>query len=146
MPKINFKEDQVLESFIHQMVVDKGLVEEDRNQNGKIQHELMMQLDEAIERAMIRALTDVQLVELNAKLDAGMSDDEMERFFVNSGMDAKAVAGKAMAEFRREYLGETNNMTSTKEARTEGPVQGTTSEMPGASDVEGQAAVMGENR
>ena len=37
MPKINFQEEQIFEAFIHKMIVDKGLAETDRQQNGKIQ-------------------------------------------------------------------------------------------------------------
>lgn len=144
MPKINFNEDQVLESFVHQMVVDKGLAEEDRNQNGKIQHELMEQLNEAIEKAMIAALPDAQLIELNRLLEAGASDEEVMKVFETAGVDFELAAGKAMAEFRQKYVGE-GKTTMAEQSPAGRPLQGESSEVPGKSDVEG-IAQNGEER
>lgn len=152
MPKINFEEDQLLEHFVHQMIVDKGLAEEDRKQNGKIQHELMEALDEAIEKAMIAALPDAELRELNALLDRDDSDEEIDALFAGAGVNFEVIAGRTMVAFREAYLGKkestmtdtVNNSVATQTPVGE-PVQGTASEVAGESDVEG-AAHAGEER
>lgn len=145
MPKINFQEEQVFEAFIHKMIVDKGLAETDRQQNGKIQRELSMQLDEAIQKAVINALSDEQLQKLSGMLDNDIGDAELESFFDNSGIDYRETVGRAMREFREDYLGintttnEPNNLNNTGQMPNGMPMQGTVSEVPGASNVEGVA-------
>lgn len=147
MPKINFDEEQVFANFVRQMVVDKGLLEEDRKQNGKIQHKLAEALDAAIEKAMIAALPDAKLEELSQLLDAGADDEKIEALFAGAGVNFELVAGRTMAAFREAYLGEGNDSTMTNtvnnsaaaQAPAGEPTQGTTSEVPGASDVEGVA-------
>lgn len=146
MPKINFDEEQVFANFVRQMVVDKGLLEEDRKQNGKIQHELAEALDAAIEKTMIAALPDAKLEELSQLLDAGADDEEIEALFAGAGVNFELVAGRTMAAFRKAYLGEedstmtnTVNNSAAAQAPAGEPTQGTTSEVPGASDVEGVA-------
>ncbi len=148
MPKINFEEDQLLEHFVHQMIVDKGLVEEDRKQNGKIQHGLMEALDEAIEKAMIAALPDAKLRELNELLDRDASDEEIGALFDGAGVNFEIIAGRTMVAFREAYLGKkdstmtnTVNNNAATQAPAGQPVQGTTSEVRGESDVEGVAHV-----
>lgn len=152
MPKINFSEEQVLENFVRQMVTDKGLLEEDRNQNGKIQHELLGALDAAIEKAMIAALPDAKLMELNQLLDAGADDAQIETVFAGAGVNYEVVAGRTMAAFREAYLSkgdstmaDTANNSAAVQMPDGRPVQGATSEVPGSSDVEG-VAQNGEER
>lgn len=148
MPNINSEQEQVLEAFVRQMVADKGLLEEDQKQNGKIQQELMAQLDEVMDRSLIDALPEEKLAELDQMLDAGATDDEITNFFDTAGVDFEAAMRGAMEEFRKQYLEEntsTNNdevsNISNNAVKTPAgmPVQGTTSEVPGESDVEGVA-------
>lgn len=105
MPKINFKETQALEELANEMLVEKGLLEQDRAQHGKLRHELVQQLNETIERAVIGALSDVQLVEFDRMLDADVDDQEIEDFFDRSGVDFEKAANEALMKYRAEYLG-----------------------------------------
>lgn len=144
MPNINSEQEQVLEAYVRQMVADKGLLEEDKKQNGKIQQELRAQLNEVMDRSLIDALPEDKLVELDKMLDAGATDDEITNFFDTTGVDFEAAMKAAMEKFRNQYLGEssTNNDKATNNTvRTPSgmPVQGTKSEVPGESDVEGVA-------
>ncbi len=147
MPNINSEQEQVMEAFVHQMVADKGLLEEDQKQNGKIQQELRVQLDEVMDRSLIDALPEEKLVELDKMLDAGATDDEIENFFDTAGVDFEAAMRGAMEEFRRQYLegnnstnnDEVSNINNTVETPAGMPVQGAKSEVPGESDVEGVA-------
>lgn len=147
MPNINSEQEQVMEAFVHQMVADKGLLEEDQKQNGKIQQELRTQLDEVMDRSLIDALPEEKLVELDKMLDAGATDDEIENFFDTAGVDFEAAMRGAMEEFRRQYLegnnstnnDEVSNINNTIETPAGMPVQGAKSEVPGESDVEGVA-------
>lgn len=104
MPKINFGQEQTLEAFVYQMVIDKGLLEEDKKQNGKIQHELRVRLDETIQMAIIDALPEPRLKELDQALNSGATDRQIEQFFQNAGVNYTKVAADAMAKFRQNYL------------------------------------------
>lgn len=147
MPNINSEQEQVMEAFVHQMVADKGLLEEDQKQNGKIQQELRTQLDEVMDRSLIDALPEEKLAELDKMLDAGATDDEIENFFDTAGVDFEAAMRGTMEEFRRQYLegnnstnnDEVSNINNTVETPAGMPVQGAKSEVPGESDVEGVA-------
>lgn len=100
---------------------------------------------------MVEALPDAQLIELNEKLDRDAGDAEIEQVFAGAGIDYSAVMMKTLKEFRAKYLGLTQNvvleakavqsgMVSEASAEVAGqPLQGTTSQVQGQSDVEGMA-------
>ena len=107
MPNIKITQDQVIAVYLERMLKDKGEWAEDAQEQKRQIERLRQKLDERVEREMIRALSDDQLDELDRRLDDGMTDDEMEEFLENTGVDFGAAARKAMVEFRAEYLGET---------------------------------------
>ena len=107
MPNIKITQDQVIAVYLERMLKDKGEWAEDAQEQKRQMERLRQKLDERVEREMIRALSDDQLDELERRLDDGMTDDEMEEFLENTGVDFGAAARKAMIEFRAEYLGET---------------------------------------
>ena len=107
MPNIKITQDQVIAVYLERMLKDKGEWAEDAQEQKRQIERLRQKLDERVEREMIRALSDDQLDELDRRLDDGMTDDEMEEFLENTGVDFGAAARKAMIEFRAEYLGET---------------------------------------
>lgn len=98
MPK-----EKVLSEFVERMITDKGgeMTVEQRTQ---LAGSLREKLQEQIEQAMLRMLSDEQLVELEQMLDAGVSDDDLERFFDEAGVDFSRAAAQAMTEFRKAYM------------------------------------------
>ncbi len=116
MPKINFKETQVLEELANEMLAQKGLLEQDREQHGKLRHELVQKLNEVIEQSVIKALPDKELLKLDSLLDADAPDDEIEALFDEAGVDFGKAANDGLMKFRAEYLGE-------QAGKTEGNVE-----------------------
>lgn len=64
----------------------------------------MEQVHIRIESAMISALSDEQLVELNRMLDEGASDDEIEALFNENGVDLTGSVELALIDLRNNYL------------------------------------------
>lgn len=143
MPKINFGQEQVIEAFIYQMVVDKGLLQEDKKQNGKIQHELREQLDEAVQMALIEALPEPRLKELDQALKSGVTDEQIMQFFQNAGVNYPKVAAAAMAKFRQEYLSSQANTQDSQANMPNGQANFNVAEpQAGANTVNAQSTVL----
>ncbi len=104
MPETNLSDEKVLEIFVDNMITDKG-VQVDAAQREALRQQLVTELNGTISQAIVMALPDEKAIELDQKIDAGMPDDEVESFFMNSGIDFEAVTGAAMKHFRMAYLG-----------------------------------------
>lgn len=107
MPKIKITQDQVLDVFLERVLKDKGEWASDAQKQKKQLEQLRRKLDDRIELEMMRALTDDQLDELERRLDDGMSDDELEKFLDETGVNFGEAARKGLIGFRADYLGET---------------------------------------
>lgn len=90
---------KVINAFVNKMMADKG------TDDVALKEQLEMKLEEQIEQAMIRALPDEKLVELEGMLDREASDDEIEAFFDGAGVNFEEVAQQTMAAFRAAFLG-----------------------------------------
>lgn len=103
MPEIDFNDERALMAFVDKMITDKdaGVSAEER---ARLRGELYEKMNERIERAMIGALPDQMLIELDKSIDNGMTDEEIEEFFEGTGIGFSEVVQKAMKEFREEYL------------------------------------------
>lgn len=120
MPKINFKEAELMAIYIDRLIADKGLATANREQYGELSRQLREQFDEACQKAMISALPDAKLEELSKKLDDGMTDDEIEKFFEGAGVDFPKVVQETMIKFRADYLGKAaSEATNVSAASTE---------------------------
>lgn len=148
MPKLNIKEAEVMDLYITRLVADKGLRETDRAEHGKISHQLQLEFEEACQQALINALPDEKAIELNKKLtaDPNFTDAQIEEFFMAALPNSEQVILDTMAKFRANYLGTAKDTSMTSEQNTSNtvppvgnPVQGTVSEQPGVSNVEGMA-------
>lgn len=183
MPENKLNDEKVLQMFVDRLIADKGGDTLDAKQKETLQGELMAELDERMQQAMIRALPDAKLMELEKMLDADASDEEIESFFANAskdaGVDFDPEIRKVFETFRTDYFkdkikvsvktsvlapaastsagataapGATSATPSvaTAQAPTVAPVampmpgagqptQGTTSAVPGQSNVEGVA-------
>lgn len=183
MPENKLNDEKVLQMFVDRLIADKGGDMLDAKQKETLQGELMAELDERMQQAMIRALPDAKLMELEKMLDADASDEEIESFFANAskdaGVDFDPEIRKVFEAFRTDYFkdkikvsvktsvlapaasasagataapGATSAAPSVATAQapavapvampTPGagqPTQGTTSAVPGQSNVEGVA-------
>ncbi len=147
MPRISVNPSVALDEFVSQMMREKGAITDNEQQNTELANQLKSQLDEVIDRAIIDALPEDKLPVLDDLLNRDASDTEIENFFVNAGADFEQAVQTAMEKFRAEYLDgaasstmtNTNNNGAAATRPAGSPMQGTSSEVPGASDVEGVA-------
>lgn len=89
---------KVINVFVDKMMADKGV-----NDAG-LKEQLETKLEEQIEQAMIRALPDEKLTELEGMLDREASDEEIEAFFEGAGVDFQGAVEQTMAAFREAFL------------------------------------------
>lgn len=99
MPK-----EKVLSEFVEKMVAEKGVAGMTPEQQAQLSKSLSEKLEEQIEQAMIKMLSDEQLVQLETMLDSNVSDEALEKFFDESGVDFSQAAAQAMTEFRKAYM------------------------------------------
>lgn len=111
MPEnINWTDERILTAFVSEMIARKtpeGLSNQERD---KILRVLLGQLNEWVEHALIAALPDEKLAELNALLDDGGDDASIDLVFDKSGIDFDEVTRRALEEFRNNYLEKGDNI------------------------------------
>ena len=105
MPEnIKLSDERILQIFVNKMITEKtpqGLDEASRDKIGRV---LIEQLNQRMEYALIAALPDDRLAELNDLLDQNGDGAAIDRVFDESGVDYDEVSRRALEEFRREYL------------------------------------------
>lgn len=104
MPENKLNDEKVLAMFVDRLIADKGGDTLDAKQKETLQKELLEELDERIQQAMIRALPDAKLMELEKLLDEDAPDEEIEGFFKGADADFDPAIRKAMDEFRTDYF------------------------------------------
>lgn len=166
MPETKLNDEKVLQMFVDRLIADKGGDTLEAKQKEILQGELLEELDERMQSAMIKALPDAKLMELEGMLDAEAPDEEIENFFANAGVSFDEPLKKAMDEFRTDYfrgkiktsvklpaeapkagvqpvVSATETVAMAEAPKVEAqPVQGATSAVPGRSDVNGVADVV----
>lgn len=166
MPENKINADGVISSFLDQIIAAKG-EKLSKNERLSLRQELFAELDDKIDAAMIAALPDDKLLELNQKIDGDASEEDLDKFFADAGVDFNKVALQVALQFREDQLRGTaqtgapvatetavsaeplhdmtqntvqNNAAAAAPAGV--PLQGTTSEVPGMSNVEGIARMV----
>lgn len=106
MSKIKITQERLLAAYINRLLIDKGELATDTKTQAKQREQLKRQINDAMEMAMVQALSDDQLEEFDRRLDDGMTDAEMEEFLEGTGVDFVEATKKALIEFRAKYLNE----------------------------------------
>ncbi len=104
MPDVDISTDRVMRAYIDDMITQKGVANIDQDQRARLRQKLFKIFDERVQDAMIAALPDDKLIELDEKLNRGISDDDLGKFFDDAGVDFDEVAERALEQFRNEYL------------------------------------------
>lgn len=104
MPKIKVNPDLALEAYAAEMLQAKGVTRDDEQRWSALIEELCGQLNEVMDRAIIEAVPEEKYAELDALLDRDASDEEIERFFDNAGVDFEQAAQAALEQYRTDYL------------------------------------------
>ena len=99
--------DDNFDRFVNSLIAEKdlkGLMPEGREQ---VAAELKNLISEEVNRAILMELSDEKLDELDRRMDNGpLSEEEMQEFLRNSGVDIPKVTTKTLMYFRSFYLGE----------------------------------------
>lgn len=175
MPREDVNGGLTLEDFAAEIIVAKGMVEENRKALGRYGHEIVLRAEEVVRRATIDALSAEQAADLLQRIKDGASDEEIEEFFETADADYEGSITMALRRLRQELLAKdliaesnkaaenknrehddlggvgddgvaetTRDNSAVRSAQGAGamkPVQGTTSEVQGASDVEGKILI-----
>lgn len=107
MPEIKPTQTRIINTFVDKMMVDKDLGAMSTEEREALRKNLRQKAEEQIEQAMLAALPDKKLLELEQLVDAGASDDALDDFFANCGVDFTKAAEQAMVEFRKAFLNST---------------------------------------
>lgn len=102
MPETNSK--QIIDEYLNRLMAEKGASALGAEEQAKMRAELEQKLEEKIGRAMINALPDAKLIELEQLLDMGAADEVMEKFFAEAQADYAEATKAAVEEFSREEL------------------------------------------
>lgn len=103
----NMSEDELLDVYVSQLIFDKGLKDLNDDLLREVHKDIKERLVFQINRAMVAALPDDKLDELNKMLDEGRADAENVSQLVNdAGIDAEKITEETMKKFREVYLSE----------------------------------------
>ncbi len=70
------------------------------------QEELYALVEDRLKDVLLDALLLEQLEDLNRRSESGMSDIEVQQFFLTAGVDYKPLMEKALAEIEQELVAE----------------------------------------
>lgn len=95
-----------IDDFINELLVAKkfdGLGDGVREQ---VRLDLLSRLSDQIDRAVIDAMSDSQIDTFTEMIDRGASQQELQAYIVQSGVDIERVTLETMLRFRSLYIGE----------------------------------------
>lgn len=105
MPENKINPDMVLSRFLDEIVAVKG-AGLSKIERLSLRQDLRTEMDEKVDAAIIAALPEAKLLELNKLVESEASEDEIENFFVTAGVDFEKVALSAMLQFRKDQMGD----------------------------------------
>lgn len=100
---------ELVEVFVRQMMIEKGLDGMDEELTKKIREDLMERVVFQINRALVAALPDDKLELLEKKLEVNPQDGNLGEILEGSGVDVEAVTLEALGNFKKNYLAEREN-------------------------------------
>ena len=99
--KINLEGDEVLERFVEQLMRDKGISEENKEEKSR----LLELLDAKIDAGILGTLSDDRLRSLEEELDKEEpSGDRINAIVYGSGANFEKVVLNVMEKFKKDYL------------------------------------------
>lgn len=98
------KTDNSLEDFIVNLLKDKGLAEEDKEVFEQLKSDLMGDLEDRINAAILAAMPEEKLASFEKILDQGNAA-EIQEFCAKNVPNLKEITALEMLNFRKTYLG-----------------------------------------
>jgi len=98
--------NQAIGSFVDEIIEAKNLPgSQDEQVKQYLREDLSSRLLELIDKALIDALPDDKIADFEALLDKeGVSDEDLQKFIVDAGVDVIQVTSMTMIRFRDSYL------------------------------------------
>lgn len=102
----NYSDERMLMAYVDSMIAERGAAEGLSNEErDALRRVLFEELNDAMEKAMLMALPDEKLAELERILDENGSDEVLEEFFDGTDdIDMTPAIEAAMEKFREDYL------------------------------------------
>ena len=92
-------QEQIVAIYVEKMIADKGVEPTD-----ELRAELREKLSDEITKALILAMPDYLVNQLNEELDGGADDEKIAKAIDESGIDVETITEQAMNAFRDNYL------------------------------------------
>ncbi len=95
-----------ISKFISDIIDAKGYKTLDSDVRRQLEQDLKNRLLDQIDRAVLEALPENKIDGFNDLLDRGASQQEIQQYIANSGVDTKKITLETMLRFRSLYLGD----------------------------------------
>lgn len=95
-----------LSKFINDLIDAKGYKTLDSDVRRQLEQDLKNRLIDQIDRTVLEALPENKIDGFNDLLDRGASQQEVQQYIANSGVDTKKITLETMLCFRSLYLGD----------------------------------------
>ena len=92
-------QEQIIAIYVEKMIADKGIEPTD-----ELRKDLREQLSDEITKALILAMPDYLVNQLNDDLDGGADDEKIAKAIDESGIDVETITEQTMKAFRDDYL------------------------------------------
>lgn len=99
-------DQDVLSKFINDIIDAKNFKTLDGDVRQQLEQDLKNRLLDQIDRAVLGALPEDKIDGLNDLLDRDASQQEVQQYIANSGVDTKKITLETMLRFRSLYLGD----------------------------------------
>lgn len=98
--------EQILEVIAKSLLIEKGFTDLEPEVEQDMVKELVARETEYVNRALLAALPDDKMLELEKLADdENVSEEQLTKLVASADIDAEAITSKALEEFRDLYLG-----------------------------------------
>lgn len=98
-------EDQALDNFINDMLTDKDLSGVNDEARVYLVEDLKIRLLDQVNRSIIAEMSEEKGNEFSELLDKeSVTDEQVQQFIADSGVDTQKIAARTMLAFRELYL------------------------------------------
>ena len=98
-------DQDALSKFINDIIDAKNFKTLDSDVRQQLEQDLKNRLFDQIDRAVLGALPENKIDGFNDLLDRNASQQEIQQYIANSGVDTKKITLETMLRFRSLYLG-----------------------------------------
>ena len=98
-------DQDALSKFINDIIDAKNFKTLDSDVRRQLEQDLKNRLLDQIDRAVLGALPENKIDGFNDLLDRNASQQEIQQYIANSGVDTKKITLETMLRFRSLYLG-----------------------------------------